>query len=258
LIAVFFLLLGSAASARADSDSGVLNDWEAADRVDRHGWEPRWRNWDQNNRTPADWELHEFFATTKYWGSCGEWLKERITGNFTGTTDEIIQWGAYKWGIDPDIVRAVAVKESYWNQDGEGDWDEWGNSRSHSLIQIRDDVNPATYPLSRESTAFALDYYGATLRFYYDGCADWLGWGYGAGDIWGAVRRLVLGRMVGQRRPMVRGRGSASLLAADLGGLLGNARTWGKVILLAARPAKGRDSCAGRSTAVAFRAATAR
>jgi autotransporter family porin len=153
LIAVFFLLLGSAASARADSDSGVLNDWEAADRVDRNGWEPRWRNWDQNNRTPADWELHEFFATTKYWGSCGEWLKERITGNFTGTTDEIIQWGAYKWGIDPDIVRAVAVKESYWNQDGEGDWDDWGNSRAHGIIKIRDDVNPGTCPLSRQSTA---------------------------------------------------------------------------------------------------------
>ena len=29
----------------------------------------------------------------------------RVTGNFTGTTDEIIQWAACKWGIDEDVVR---------------------------------------------------------------------------------------------------------------------------------------------------------
>ena len=40
----------------------------------------------------------------------------RVTGNFTGTTDEIIQWAACKWGIDEDIVRAQAAKESYWIQ----------------------------------------------------------------------------------------------------------------------------------------------
>ncbi len=189
LVAALWFVPATAAQAQSrGAGSEVLSDWEAADRVDRHGWEPRWRNWQANNRTPQDWELRRFFDETKYWGGwCGERLKENVTGNFTGTTDEIIQWAAHKWGIDADIIRAVAVKESYWNQDGEGDWDEWGNSQSHGLIQIRDDVNPATYPLSRESTAFALDYYGASLRFYYDGCADWLGWGYGGGDIWGAV-----------------------------------------------------------------------
>ena len=43
-------------------------------------------------------------------------LYARVTGNFTGTTDEIIQWAACKWGIDEDIVRAQVAKESWWYQ----------------------------------------------------------------------------------------------------------------------------------------------
>ena len=35
--------------------------------------------------------------------------KPRITGNFTGTTDEIIQWAACKWGWSDNVVRAQAV-----------------------------------------------------------------------------------------------------------------------------------------------------
>ncbi len=44
----------------------------------------------------------------------------RVTGNFTGTTDEIIEWVACKWGIDEDIVRAQIAKESWWHQDAAG------------------------------------------------------------------------------------------------------------------------------------------
>ena len=39
-------------------------------------------------------------------------LIKYVTGGFTGTTDEIIQWAAHKWGIPEDILRAVAVNES--------------------------------------------------------------------------------------------------------------------------------------------------
>ena len=45
-----------------------------------------------------------------------------MTGNFTGTTDEIIQWTACKWGIDEDVVRAQAAKETYWFQKNVGDF----------------------------------------------------------------------------------------------------------------------------------------
>src|SRR6185369_10957389 len=48
-------------------------------------------------------------------------LASRVTGNFTGTTDEIIQWTACKWGIDEDVVRAQIAKESWWHQDSKGD-----------------------------------------------------------------------------------------------------------------------------------------
>ena len=49
-------------------------------------------------------------------------LLRQITGNFTGTTDEILQWVACKWGIDVNIVRAEAVQESHWHQSQLGDY----------------------------------------------------------------------------------------------------------------------------------------
>jgi hypothetical protein len=29
-----------------------------------------------------------------------------VTGDYTGTTDEILQWLSCKWGIDIDMIRA--------------------------------------------------------------------------------------------------------------------------------------------------------
>jgi Flp pilus assembly CpaE family ATPase len=93
-----------------------------------------------------------------------------VTGQFTGTTDEIIQWAALKWGLPMDLVRAVAVVESHWHQLGRpGD-----GGLSYGLTQIKRTVSRGTYPLSSESTAFNLDYYGAAVRYYYDGHARWL------------------------------------------------------------------------------------
>ena len=37
-------------------------------------------------------------------------------GQFTGTTDEIFQWAACKWGLPDDVLRAIAVRESTWYQ----------------------------------------------------------------------------------------------------------------------------------------------
>ena len=36
-------------------------------------------------------------------------LTARVTGNFSGSTDEILQWAACKWGVDEDMVRAQAA-----------------------------------------------------------------------------------------------------------------------------------------------------
>ena len=185
----------------------ILSDAAAAAPVSRSSFEPRARNAQANQRVPSASELIRFFAFSPNWGPCAEPLKARISGNFTGTTDEIIQWAAHKWGIDVDIVRAVAVKESWWNQDAQGDEDSPGVFMSYGLMQVRRNspsgVAPnwnGTFPLSRDSTAFNLDYWGASVRQYHDGCATWLhdvgdnGATYAAGDIWGSVGAWYAGR----------------------------------------------------------------
>jgi len=44
------------------------------------------------------------------------WLLPRVDGQFTGTTDEIFQWAACKWGLPDKLIRADAVVESTWFQ----------------------------------------------------------------------------------------------------------------------------------------------
>lgn len=42
------------------------------------------------------------------------WLLHRVDGRFSGTTDEILQWAACKWGLPDNLLRADAVEESTW------------------------------------------------------------------------------------------------------------------------------------------------
>ena len=50
-------------------------------------------------------------------------VQQRATGNFTGTTDEIIQWTACKWGIDEDVdPRPVSQGELVDPVDSGGDF----------------------------------------------------------------------------------------------------------------------------------------
>ncbi|MBE0695759.1 MAG: hypothetical protein IH586_02440, partial [Anaerolineaceae bacterium] len=62
------------------------------------------------NATKGSQNVGSIFAS----GAGTSIYNSRITGNFTGTTDEILQWAACKWGIDEDIVRAQAATESWW------------------------------------------------------------------------------------------------------------------------------------------------
>src|SRR6266568_4151530 len=52
-------------------------------------------------------------TTSSRWDT---WLLPRVDGQFTGTTDEIFQWAACKWGLSDDVLRAIAVRESTWYQ----------------------------------------------------------------------------------------------------------------------------------------------
>ncbi|MBW3537051.1 MAG: hypothetical protein KY395_04675 [Actinobacteria bacterium] len=169
--------------------SPVLSDADAASRVRRSGWEPRPDNAIQNQTVPTAAQLSTFHSYTGQWGNCDH-LRQKVTGNFRGTTDEIIQWAAWKWGLPEDTVRAAAASESWWRMSTVGD-----NGMSFGLMQIKsvERWHGGTFPLSRDATAFNADYYAGMVRHYFEGCATWLkdysynGFTYGAGDLWGSV-----------------------------------------------------------------------
>ena len=178
-------------TGRAESrpvGSPVLSDSEAAARVRRSSWEPRPENATANRTVPTAAEISWFRALRP------EPFMNRVTGNFTGTTDEIIQWAAHKWGIDEDVVRSVATAESWWRMSAVGD-----NGESHGLMQVRFKYHPGTEPAAR-STAFNVDYWGAVQRYYYEGHGTWLntaggnGATYAAGDFWGSIGTWYSGR----------------------------------------------------------------
>ena len=119
----------------------------------------------------------------------------RIDGNFTGTTDEIIQWASCKWGLEPDVTRAEAIVESNWHQTSQGaiqqdqtrciDNMQAPCPLAFGIMQIRADFNPATYPNSAASTAYNLDFALGMRRACYDGHI-WLGT-QTKGNAWGCV-----------------------------------------------------------------------
>ena len=125
-------------------------------------------------------------------------LFKRVTGNFTGTTDEILQWAACKWGIDEDIVRAQAAKESWWTQTNVGD-----NGESFGIMQDRQPFMAWAFNNgagdARTSTAYNVDASLAVRRSCFEGNETWLntpdrGRDYAAGDIWGCVGMWFSGR----------------------------------------------------------------
>ena len=171
--------------------SPVLSDAEAAARVTPSGPEVRPGNTARNNTVPTAEQLDDFRRTND---TLYEPHKQLVTGNFRGTTDEIIQWAAWKWGIDEDVFRAQAVQETWWDTNVAGDGGE-----SFGLFQIKRTVHFGTYPLSVDSTAFNADYTGALFRWYYDGHATWVmdvehGKDYEPGDAWGAIGAHFAGR----------------------------------------------------------------
>ena len=143
------------------------------------------------------------------------WLN-RVTGNYSGTTDEILQWAACKWGIDEDIARAQAAKESYWDQQNVGDFQSTPANclpghpigadgqaglcpASGGLMSIRYQYYGASVPDSLQSTAYNLDYAYAFWRACYTGQFTWLNTvervgTYAAGDAWGCLGVWFSGR----------------------------------------------------------------
>jgi len=173
--------------------SPPLTSAQAAALVRRSSWEPRPQNTPENHTVPTVAQLAAWHPlhTMPY--------SDYVDGQFTGTTDEIIQWASYKWGIDENVMRAVATVEAWWDQDTLGD-----NGDSFGIYQVRRPYHCiADCALIRDSTAMTADYYGGIIRAYYDGKQTWLnnpdvapqnGAHYAAGDLWGSIGAWFDGR----------------------------------------------------------------
>lgn len=144
-------------------------------------------------------------------GVGGNYLYPRVTGNYTGTTDEIIQWAACKWGMNEDLLRAQAVQESSWYQNAYGDFTtdgtmctpklpiadypaQYNGDSAHNascpesvgLLQVRWAYHKSAFFSSTTennstmtnnalySTAYNVDYYGAVWRECFEGRMTWL------------------------------------------------------------------------------------
>jgi hypothetical protein len=171
-------------------------DAQCAARIHRSSWEPRPQNNTANHTVvhqPV--QLPDNPALNATWQ---QHYKPRITGNFAGTTDEIIQWASCKWGIADNLTRARAVQESTWYQSKVGDFEArtrghcapgWSTApvcpTSFGLLQSKWYFRPGVYPGTKVSTAFNVDSVLAETR----GCIDGLDW-FGPvskGDVWGCV-----------------------------------------------------------------------
>jgi len=143
-------------------------------------------------------------------------LAPLISGDFTGTTQQILEWAACKWGINQNVVFAQAAAESSWQQNDLGDYTgdptlcPPGHSlgadgtpgqcpESYGILQTKYVLWKAAWPGIAQSTAMNADVTYAIWRSCFNGDEIWLrnsappGQPYQAGDLWGCVGRWFAG-----------------------------------------------------------------
>ena len=191
-----------------------LSDARAAELVTRLP-ETRPENAAANNYVPTAAELQAFRSSKNIYGQTpAQWNPwfQYVTGRpgiTNPSTDDLVQWAARKWGVPAPWMRAVIVVESSWRQSHMGDrktlsLDWYGQYpfqaqilgtfdvfQSMGVMQIKwtpdGTASPGTEALRWKSTAFNLDYYGAKIRYYYDGLCDWCTGSYGPGQQWASI-----------------------------------------------------------------------
>lgn len=186
--------------ARLPDDAG------AAAEVQYSTWEVRPGNKRYNEVMPGRLSLQRIDSADRaYDPRWNKYILARITGHFTGTTDEIFQWAAAKWGLPDDLLRTIAYMESDWRQSNYGDYVQnraqcpAGYPKlpcpvTFGIVGTKSTSWPGIFPWNRDSTAAAVDVLGGWLRGCYEGWVWWLrehgnrSHGvYHAGDIWGCV-----------------------------------------------------------------------
>jgi autotransporter family porin len=143
-------------------------------------------------------------------------LAPLISGDFTGTTQQILEWAACKWGISDEVVFAQAAAESSWQQNDLGDYTNDpadcppGHGlgadgspgqcpESYGILQTKYILWKAAWPGIAKSTAMNADVTYAIWRSCFNGDEIWLrnsappGQPYQAGDLWGCVGRWFAG-----------------------------------------------------------------
>jgi hypothetical protein len=133
-----------------------LSDAAAARKVKRSAFEPRPANAGATHRVPTKAQLTAFLRQSD------QPYSKYVTGRFRGTTDEVLQWTAAKWGLSPDLVRAVAAKESWWRMTTVGDGGD-----SFGLLQVRRPYHcrgTLVCGLFRHDAALNADYWGSIVR----------------------------------------------------------------------------------------------
>jgi autotransporter family porin len=114
-------------------------------------------------------------------------LQARLTGDFTGTTDELLQWTACKWGFDEDWLRAEAYQQSSWRQGAHGDWLDTPDAdcppnadtrtmngtpqcaQTYGMLQVVWKYHKSAWPMFRDSTPFHLDFVYGLRRVCFEG-----------------------------------------------------------------------------------------
>jgi hypothetical protein len=161
-----------------------------------------------------------FFDSTSH-DPRAQGVAARVTGAYTGTTDEILQWAACKWGIDENLVRAQAQTESSLRQAMKSDWTRDaakcapghrlgtdGRAKqcpeSFGILQVRYQFFEGAFPDAITSTAFNADTTYAVWRACFEGYEGWLadysaeGHPYAPGDVWGCIGRWYSGEFYGE------------------------------------------------------------
>ena len=199
--------------AWASPGTPPLSDRAAAALV-VHQPELRPENVAANNYVPTNAELNAFYNTRTAQGQSilTEFPEYRYVTGRPGlrnpSTDDLIQWAARKWGIPTDVYRAQIYFESldiqalqydkanvsardYWQYPSQSRIKPYQVYKSIGISQIKwkpfNRLNPGANPLRWKSTAWALDYSAATIRYYYDGRCSWCGRGYHKGQAWQSI-----------------------------------------------------------------------
>jgi hypothetical protein len=183
--------------------SALPTDAQCASEIASNPWEPRPQNYpaNQTNVYAQGFRLHN-----SYLGAWAPEYERLVTGNYVGTTDQILRWAACKWGFDEDTVKAQAVVESGWDQSWLGDCNrgptqpETHGCASVGILQVKGaDIPPSypgTWPAIWTSTAFNVDFAMGVRRLCFDGKETWLhdqNPTYAAGDLWGCIGHYYSG-----------------------------------------------------------------